>query len=417
MWSRIASSQKTSLSLEDQNALRDQVITEDSPGTILRDFETLLKFVGAEKPKVSGKHNLLPMDMLAELNRRLSRPLKIKLKRPQQKSYANINGLYLLLRATGLAQVERAAAKQILVLDMAVLEFWRSLNSTERYFNLLEAWLIRSTSEMIGERSGFFNPAGDCLSLLERIPNKGLKIAGNRKEEERLSFFPGLHSIALLELFGLISVEHGEPEEGKGWRIISIHSEPFGKVLLKLAMSVISSDEFWHEFEEEQTPFGQLQVASQPYFPEWRSNLVLPETEFRDGTYIFKVSLGRAWRRISIRGETYLDDLADVILHSFNFDRDHLYRFTYKNRFGVEAQVNHPYIKEDSSTNETRIGDLPIQTGEQMIFLFDFGDNWEFDVEMERIDKVDPKMKNPRILEKHGKAPEQYPKEDDKDEW
>lgn len=63
---------------------------------MLRDFETLLDFVGERAIKVSGIHQILPMNALGKLNGRLSKPLRLGLKRPQQKFYPHINGLYLL---------------------------------------------------------------------------------------------------------------------------------------------------------------------------------------------------------------------------------------------------------------------------------------------------------------------------------
>ena len=85
-----------------QRALHHQTIGENEPGAVLRDFASLLDFVGAREIAVSGKHQLLPMSLLAELNSRLSRTNQVGLQRPQQKSYPYINGLYLLLRASGL---------------------------------------------------------------------------------------------------------------------------------------------------------------------------------------------------------------------------------------------------------------------------------------------------------------------------
>ncbi len=40
-------------------------------------------------------------------------------------------------------------------------------------------------------------------------------------------------------------------------------------------------------------------------------------------------------------------------------------------------------------------------------FLFDFGDNWEFKIQTEGLN-VESAIRKPRVLEKHGKAPEQY---------
>ncbi len=51
-----------------------------------------------------------------------------------------------------------------------------------------------------------------------------------------------------------------------------------------------------------------------------------------------------------------------------------------------------------------------------MKLTYDFGDNWRFDVKLVRIDPPDARSKKarkPRILESHGKAPEQYPNWDE----
>jgi hypothetical protein len=54
------------------------------------------------------------------------------------------------------------------------------------------------------------------------------------------------------------------------------------------------------------------------------------------------------------------------------------------------------------------VGDLALQMGADFVYLFDFGDHWEFDTALERIDPPDIKKRKPTILEKRGKAPEQY---------
>ncbi len=43
-----------------------------------------------------------------------------------------------------------------------------------------------------------------------------------------------------------------------------------------------------------------------------------------------------------------------------------------------------------------------------MELLYDFGDSWRFTIKLERIEPRGAKMKTPRILESHGKAPAQY---------
>ena len=50
-----------------------------------------------------------------------------------------------------------------------------------------------------------------------------------------------------------------------------------------------------------------------------------------------------------------------------------------------------------------------------MIFLFDFGDNWEFQVLLEKIKQGRKDFEHPQIIDKQGKAPVQYPNWDDEE--
>lgn len=412
------------LSSEYQQTLREQTINEDGPGSVLRDFETLLDFVGERELKVSGLHQLLPMSVLAELNARLSKPLRIHLSRPQQKSYPHINGLYLLLRASGLSLIEVEGKQPLLTLDREALASWRRLNLTERYFTMLEAWLLRGEGEIIGDDRDPLGPLFKCSTFMEGLPNAGLKVAGDRQAEQiTIPYHVGTYNLALLELFGCVSVEEGRPEAGKAWAVARVRRTPFGEALFKLLsrhrLAAMRLDLDEDELEEAAT-FGALQPLLQPFFPEWRRNLEIPQAALVNGIYVFKVSLGaKVWRRIAIPAALPLDDLSHAILRAYNFDDDHLYQFSYRDRFGVTVQVKHPYLEEPPSTDEVAIGEIPLRPGASMEYLFDFGDEWRFDVKLERIDPADGRIKKPKLLEERGKAPPQYPnmEEDEEEDW
>lgn len=409
------------LSSKHQQDLRNQVITEDEPGRILRDFEILLAFIGQKKIKVSGIHQLLPMNLLVELNAQFSRPMRIGLKRPQQKSYPYINGLYLLLRASGLSLITGDEKQPALVIDQAALSSWRSLNATERYFTLLETWLVRGNGEIIGEHDPF-GTLFKCTTFMERLPNNGLKVAGDRQaEQSTIPYSIGAYNLALLELFGCVAIAEGQPQEGKGWVIDRIKRTDFGEALFKLlSQNKLAAMKFLLEEDEEleeATGAGALQPILHPYFPEWRNNLSLPEAVAVNGLYIFKASLdAKTWRRIAIPAMLTLDALSDAILSAFDFDDDHLYQFSYRDRFGITRRVLHPYMEESPSTAEVTVGETPLRPGMSMEYLFDFGDNWQFDVRLEEIGPADARVKKPKILEKRGAAPPQYPDFEDEEE-
>jgi hypothetical protein len=397
------------LSSEHEHLLQDQVIDEDGPGTILRDFEALLTYIDEHTPDVTPKQRVLSLNTLAEINERLTHPLDLGLKRPVQKSYPPIHGLYLLVRASGLTWI----AGDTLMVDEKGAQVWTELNPTERYFTLLESWLLRGRVEMIGERG--LGVAGESFNKWKdfamRIPPQGLSIAGT-DAERGLAYTPDWHNLGLLDLFGLIKVHDVPSEPGEGWHIERIERIPFGDALLDLLWIEFFSD-FGNLIGLEEKPiisFGVLQPVIQPYFPKWEKNLSISEDEFREGIHVFKVSLGRIWRRIAIPADRTLDSLADAILDAVEFDHDHLYEFIYRNRFGALEEVHHPYMDEGPWTDEVRIGDLPLSTDQAMTFVFDFGDWWEFDVKLERIESIEafPPLEGTVVLNEHGEAPKQY---------
>jgi hypothetical protein len=410
------SSKNIGFSPEHRRVLQELTIHESSPGTILRDFETLLDYLREGDFLITGAHQL-PLRVLSEINAHLTHPIQLGLKRPQQKSYPHIHGLYLLVRTSGLTYVGGTGKKPLLHVDEVAYRVWASLNPTERYGILLEAWLLRGKSEIIGE------PGVRLLMIPEnfrewvdfffQVPDEGLQVAGNSDAEDWLRYTPGWHNLGLLELFGLISVQHGSPEAGKGWRIKCIFRTQLGNALLALLHSEFFGDfDNILELKEEGVPFGVLKPVLQPYLSEWKKDLSVPEWTFREGTHIFKVSLGRIWRRIAVPARQTVDRLAHTILNAFEFDHDHLYRFLYENRFGALEGINHPYMDEGLLTSEVLVGDVPLRVGQTMVFLFDFGDQWEFDVTLEQVDR-DMVSTGSFIIETHGEPPEQYPQWDD----
>jgi hypothetical protein len=399
---------------EDEEVLEQTTIDRTGrPGSVLHDFEVMLDYVRERDLRVTGSHQL-PLRALPEINARLARPIELGLQRPVQKSFPPIHGLYLLVRASGLTYVDEARSQPLLRLNDDVYRAWQTLNPTEQYFTLLETWLLRGKAEIVGEGDwghgvipGSF---GHWAALFGDMADDTLRIAGDNDARDTLAFVLEWHNLGVVDLFGLVDVHTLPPEPGEGWRIERVDATPFGKALLALLYNEFFSE--WNNIlalvEEDEPAFGWLQPVLQPYFPEWQNNLSLPKPEFRPGTHVFKVSLGRIWWRIAIPAARTLDRLASAILNAVRFTHDHLYEFRYRNRYGAQQEVHHSFMDEGPWVHEVRVGDLPLQVGQSMTFVYDFGDWWEFGVTLEGID-ADMKIDGPTVLESHGEPPEQYP--------
>jgi hypothetical protein len=419
----------------DQALLQKQTITETEPGTILRDFQTTLDFIGDGVP-VSGKLQQFSTKLLEDLNSRLSHPVELDLKRPVQKSYPNIHGLYLLLRATGITAITAKGKKLQMELNPDIHASWQQLNPTEQYFTLLEAWIVRGHPEMLGdERAGHMTMGERVLNSWSSLSRKKSTTFKDYKDYDYLIYYPGLENLLLMEMFGLVNLTFGKPAKGKGWRMTKLQLTGWGHALAKvLNEAYIAADMQWQAHHDATQPFGELQSTLQPYFPEWQQNLATISYPFRPGRHIFKVSLGKCWRRIAMSGEATLAQFSKYIIDSVKFDHDHLDQFIYQAPNGRKVEVTHPWADGRPSTDEVQIGSLPLSEGSTMEYVFDFGDWWEFQVQLEAVEpkatlipvkgakvkqtKSRKSSKRPpmgEILEVHGKAPEQYPDYDE--EW
>jgi hypothetical protein len=413
-------------SADDERCLRSQVFTADQPGSVLHDFQMLLDFLRLEGGvEASGKYNMLPIKLIADLDRGLSQPLQLELKRPQLKSHPYLQALNLLLRASGLSRVEEKGAKARLVLDPAMMIQWDQLNPTEQYFNLMEAWLRFGRPEMVGEQPDIWaGLLSRCQQFWRSVPDEGIQLDTKNPAWVYLNGISrSFYQLALMDLFGIVQVERPQRPVAP-WCPAGIKRLPFGDAVFTLIASRIDSVErviTVHHNDEDQNDdaltaprFGAWQPVFQPFFPEWRENLEIPQSERRDGTFIFRVSLSKSlWRLIAIPADQTLDDLLHWVLRSVNFDTDHLYSFTYINRMGIAVRVNDPISGDAPTTDEVQLGELPLEPGQTMDLLYDYGDNWEFTIKLERVEPPGTKIKAPRIIESHGKAPKQYGDWDD----
>jgi hypothetical protein len=137
------------------------------------------------------------------------------------------------------------------------------------------------------------------------------------------------------------------------------------------------------------------------------------------GSYVFKVSLGRSvWRKILLSFRHTLEDLHKAVQDAFNFDDDHLYSFFMDAKRYSKHVYHSPMVDEGPFVHEVTIGELGLYEGQRIMYFFDYGDSWEFEVQLLKIikDEIPPKV--PKVIEEKGEAPSQYRYyDDDGDEY
>jgi hypothetical protein len=136
---------------------------------------------------------------------------------------------------------------------------------------------------------------------------------------------------------------------------------------------------------------------------------------------------GECVRVIEIPEEMTLLDLYHVIMKSVRFENgDHLFEF-YAGRgprhraivFG-EDEFGEDELGEAASAGSGggTYAEIPLNkvyplARYKLYFLYDFGDSWLFEIKKLRQAKPpQPRVKYPRVIEKIGRNPSQYPKYD-----
>ena len=125
------------------------------------------------------------------------------------------------------------------------------------------------------------------------------------------------------------------------------------------------------------------------------------------------------WREIELRGDQTLAELGEAIPDAFRFDDDHLWSFFLSGkRWDTSTEYTRIQEERGRPADRLRVRDAP--AGREFLFLFDYGDEWQFGVKLARTAEVEPGATYPRLVASHGEAPPQYPDledwDDDEDE-
>lgn len=377
-------------------------VLKGNQGTVIKDFNALLNFIEKKGGVVLTKsETAFNMSDLPSINEICSKPQKTGLARPQQKAFPYINSLFLLLRLSLLGDVKKEKNKSVIHIDPVAQNSWKQLKPVEQYGHLLTYLLHPAANVIIGES---YNPLMEKISWLYN-DKKGLLEYINSKKYYSIPDY----QIAVLDLFGIFSVKHLTPKPGKAWDFKSVSLTRYGEAIIKY-ISTLRHQAFGLY------SMDTLLSIMQPLFPDWKTFIKVPQKNPEFGVHVFRISLGKVWRQIAIKGEMNLHSFGDVILEAFEFDNDHLHEFSYKNKRGLIEKISHYECGEDFSSDEILLGELNLQIGSEIFFLFDFGDSWRFHIVLEELNPEGLKVEKPVVLKKYGESPSQYEYENDFDD-
>jgi len=398
-------------------------MNEQAIRNTLDDFHKFCRYIEENKPVLTkaktnlGKKNLFEINGLLHFRKEVAAP------NYQQESYPVIDLLFQLCTGGKLFRKSADAKGNILLTGTPGKAEFDQLNNFEQHAFLFETfWCTFDFQEIM--RFGQ-QPIEEIIHTFARsTPGKQLKkgaFSGRRDYDPLFSYSSSLiHYFNFFGLCGFIPITDSDKK-------ITRYDDSISVVIptelgVSLSKILTGQDIFrWNIHCLKEVSFYKGDVRDDPDFvplykmmaPVFRGgtikNTVLAVPAIEKGCFLFKVSvLPGVWRKIQLSHLHTLLDLHNAIQDAFDFDDDHLYSFFMdakrysRNAYETPNCENGPYV------DEVNIGELELYEGQRILYLFDYGDSWEFNIVLEKIDSNGPLPLNPKIVEKKGKAPKQY---------
>ena len=379
----------------------------DHHQVFLRDVDVFLDYLVKNPVSVSKNKNLPPVKWVEPLNSLLSSPDVLTLKRPTTIHYARLMGLLLLGRSLGLAALRPdSRGNSVLHISEVLYQQWQGMNGTERYFSLVEAWINRGYAICVGERIGPMD--GRFLTGFMMMYGEHDLWQGKVARDSGFWLRRGKSfNLTILKMVGMAEFQL----EDNNREIHFLKLTPWGQLFLNACrqgfIDSLEEDEYEDDYEQ-----INLLPAIKAIRSDVQKNLEQPEPVIA-ASYVLSVALGsQCTRTLKVFADCLLEELAEAILDAFDFDCDHLYHFQYLNQFGADRMIGHPVADFcDACVTETRLRQLEPVPGMKISFLFDYGDNWQFDIVV--MHGSEESTSDIQVIERKGEAPEQYPEYED----
>ena len=102
-------------------------------------------------------------------------------------------------------------------------------------------------------------------------------------------------------------------------------------------------------------------------------------------------------RRIELAGSTSLDQFHNILQISFGWQNCHMHQFEKdEQRYGV-VDGDDPFDADTLPEAKHTLGDVLPHKGDQLLYWYDFGDDWYHEIEVEDILTPDVKTRYPRV--------------------
>ncbi len=430
-------------------------ITENEPTPLLKDFAAFIDYLKTHKIILTEANEFISGKNLFELNGKMAHPVQDTSTRTAQIHYPLFHLFYHLVLGGKL--FKKIPEKNRIVLKLTDrLQSYEDLKPAEKYFFLLETfWTDINWAHLQPEDFGSspfnFRRIDTILANIGGMtPGKKIRL----RKDLRVSIYDLKYFFHYFSYFGFWEVTPYKISPKRNYPAHAFMAESITPTVFGVAIAPVLNEARnlmeWNlphrrklgEYkpvpgspvpeEEIYTPLAGNKKRKIPgsntkvkksklgdpfclpfvsLFASGELQKTLPRGESKpmDGIFVFKVSLEKnIWRRIELSSDHMLLDLHNSIQSAYGFGDDHLYSFFMDGKMQSDEVFTSPYDDTGPHVDIACIGDLGLTVGQKILYLFDYGDMWRFQVELEEIRANGIKPLNPKIIESKGKSPKQY---------
>lgn len=120
--------------------------------------------------------------------------------------------------------------------------------------------------------------------------------------------------------------------------------------------------------------------------------------------------------RVGLDGGDTLESLHELLREAFGWDDPHLYSFWLDGEFWghpASEYTSPDDLEPGQQSAAVALDALELEPGRRIAYLFDFGDSWNVQLTLAEIGTAGGPL--PRILERRGEPPPQYPPYDEEE--
>jgi hypothetical protein len=365
--------------------------------------------------------------------------------------YPSVFLWFSIAKESGLIVLESIKGGKSKYITTEKYEIFKSLNVFSQYLIIFHVWYCFTDIRAV------YNNTYQDRSLIEKIDGVFAQFAGNgpdkwikhKKDDELIKYYTKGKVIQYMTMFyyktvcdlrnlGFVDFEESaELNKWYNWPVVSRSKPtPLGVIMSKACAK--RSFQNYNKYVplyymniDDLTASGEMvdEDGTLPQFVTPFLSCFPPhsiDTQTADDIifgeevcfFEFKVSLSKTcYRVIRCLPEHTFEALHLAIQKAFNFDDDHMYSFYLDGKRYSNLSINSPYSNEPPYANDVQLGDERLKNKQKILYLFDYGDCWEFEIVLEKKYETTGELIKPEIIKSVGESPDQYHNYDDDDDF